>query len=93
MMRGRGLKEYKVISAEDRWLIGGRFDKQSLQNMLNSYAVHGWSVNMMTINKTTGLFTGWSRDEMMIVLERDVDYVDDITGEGKGGDTDIGDFI
>ena len=91
--KGRGLMEYKVVSAEDQWLIGGRFDKTSLQNMLNSYAVHGWKVREMVIGKTTGLITGFSRDEMMIVLERNADYDDSMDGSGVGGETKVGDFI
>jgi hypothetical protein len=72
--RLKNLKEYKIIGQEDEWLNGGRFDKISMENMLNSYARHGWTVKEMTSSKTFGIFFGTPRDEMMIVLERDMFY-------------------
>jgi len=72
--RLKNLKEYKIIGQEDEWLNGGRFDKTSFQNMLNSYAQHGWTVREMTTSKTFGIFFGTPRDEMLIVLERDMFY-------------------
>lgn len=93
MLKGRGLMEYKVIGAEDEWLHGGRFDKTSLESMLNSYAEHGWRVKEMVIGKTTGLLMGFSRDEMMIVLEREMDFIDMSDVAPVGGETKIGDYI
>jgi hypothetical protein len=72
--RARNLKEYKIVGQEDEWLNGGRFDKISMENMLNSYAAQGWIVREMSSSKTFGVFFGTPRDEMMIVLERDMFY-------------------
>ena len=72
--RLKNLKEYKIIGQEDEWLNGGRFDKNSMENMLNSYARQGWRVREMISSKTFGVFFGTPRDEMMIVLERDMFY-------------------
>ncbi|MEN6609207.1 MAG: DUF4177 domain-containing protein [Methanoregulaceae archaeon] len=70
--RAKGLKEYKVIGQEDEWLNGGRFDKTSLQNMLNYYANQGWIVKEISASKSFGIFFGTPRDEMIIILERDL---------------------
>lgn len=70
--KAKNLKEYKIISQEDEWLNGGRFDKTSMENMLNSYAKKGWRVKVIASSKTFGVFFGTPRDEMIIVLERDM---------------------
>lgn len=70
--RARKIKEYKVIGQEDTWLNGGRFDKTSLKDMLNSYAMDGWTVKEISSSKTVGVFFGTPRDEMVIILERDM---------------------
>jgi len=72
--RLKNLKEYKIIGQEDEWLNGGRFDKVSMENMLNSYARQGWIVKEISSSKTYGIFFGTPRDEMLIVLERDMFY-------------------
>lgn len=64
--RAKNIKEYKVVGQEDTWLNGGRFDKISLQNMLNSYALQGWHVREISASKTLGVITGLARDEMII---------------------------
>lgn len=73
--RAKHLKEYKVVGMEDTWLNGGRFDKFSLQNMLNSYASDGWRVREISASKTLGVITGLARDEMIVILERDLPLV------------------
>jgi hypothetical protein len=70
--RAKNLKEYKVVGQEDQWLDGGRFDKNSLERMLNHYALDGWRVREISTSKTVGVFFGTHRDEMIIVLERDM---------------------
>jgi uncharacterized Zn finger protein (UPF0148 family) len=70
--RAKKMKEYKVIGQEDTWLNGGRFDKTSLENMLNFYALEGWTVKEISASKTVGVFFGTPRDEMIIILERDM---------------------
>lgn len=72
--RAKSLKEYKVIGQEDEWLNGGRFDKISLENMLNHYARNGWTVKEISASKTFGIFFGTPRDELLIILERDLFY-------------------
>ncbi|PKG32282.1 DUF4177 domain-containing protein, partial [Methanoregula sp.] len=63
-----------VIGQEDEWLNGGRFDKTSLEKMLNHYARDGWILKDISASKTVGIFFGTPRDEMIIVLERDLFY-------------------
>jgi len=70
--RAKMMKEYKVIGQEDTWLNGGRFDKTSLENMLNFYALEGWTVREISASKTFGVFFGTPRDEMIIILERNL---------------------
>jgi len=73
--RAKKLKEYKIIGQDDEWLNGGRFDKTSMENMLNFYARQGWVVKEMASSKIFGfLIGGTNRDEMVIVLERDMFY-------------------
>lgn len=67
--RAKKMKEYKVIGQEDRWLIGGRFDKRSLEKMLNFYALEGWTVKAIEASKTVGMFLETPRDEIIIILE------------------------
>ena len=64
------MKEYKVIGQEDIWMQGGRFDKTSLENMINSYALDGWTVKDISASKTWGMIV--QRDEMIVILERDM---------------------
>jgi hypothetical protein len=66
------MKEYKVIGMEDTWLAGGRFDRSSMEKMLNHYALDGWKVREISASKTLGIITGLSRDEMIVILERDM---------------------
>lgn len=73
---GKGLMEYKVVGAEDQWMLGGRFDKEALQNQLNYYAVRGWKVKEMVLGKTVSLLVGFQREEITIVLERPYDYTE-----------------
>jgi hypothetical protein len=70
--RAKKMKEYKVIGQEDEWLNGGRFDKKSMENMLNHYALDGWAVREISSSKTFGIFFGTPRDEIIIILERDM---------------------
>ena len=75
------MKEYKVIGQEDEWLNGGRFDKSSLENMLNNYARDGWIVKEIASSKTFGIFFGTPRDELLIILERDLFYSQEKKGQ------------
>jgi len=62
------LKQYKVLTQKDRFW-GGKFDPEKLELALNAYAEQGWQV----VSAATAAFptlTG-SRDEMIIILERD----------------------
>jgi hypothetical protein len=70
--RAKKMREYKVIGMEDTWFNGGRFDKMSLENMLNHYALDGWKVREISASKTLGVISGLARDEMIIILERDM---------------------
>ena len=40
--------------------------------MLNSYASDGWTVKEITSSKTVGVIFGTPRDELIIILEREM---------------------
>lgn len=70
--RAKEMKEYKVVGMEDSWQNGGRFDKVSLENMINHYSLQGWRVREISASKTLGLFSSLARDELLVILERDM---------------------
>jgi hypothetical protein len=70
--RAKKLMEYLVIGQENEWFTGDRFDRLSLEKMLNHYALDGWTVKEMTTSPTFGVIFGTPRDEMIIILERDM---------------------
>lgn len=61
-------KEYKVFTSHDKGLLG-RFDPESIEHALNTYAREGWVV----VTSSTATFRGWvsGKDELIIILERD----------------------
>ncbi len=63
------MKEYKVLTQKDRFF-GKKFDPVKLEGALNSYANEGWQVKI----GATAEFPGWGgkREELIIILERDV---------------------
>lgn len=64
------MKEYKVLTQKDRWF-SGKFSPEKLEAALNSYAEQGWRVVSAATADIPGL--GVARQEMIIILERDVD--------------------
>jgi hypothetical protein len=62
------MKEYKVLTQKDRFF-GGKFDPEKLEKAINSYAAEGWQV-ISVATATIPTLTS-SRDEMVIVLERE----------------------
>ncbi|MCW1883996.1 DUF4177 domain-containing protein [Luteolibacter flavescens] len=65
------MKEYKVISQNDKWF-SGRFDPAKLQKLLNEQARQGWVVKSMCSASREGVLLGGNKDEMIILLERDL---------------------
>ncbi len=63
--------EYKVLTQKDR-VFSGRFDPEVLENLLNKLAREGWRVVGVTTGQVTSALA--SRDEMIIILERNTDY-------------------
>ena len=63
------MKEYKILSQKDKWF-SSKFDPAKLEEAINSYAQQGWRVISCATASIPGMMTG-SRDEMIIVLERD----------------------
>lgn len=63
------MKQYKVLSQKDKWY-SGKFDPEMLEKALNAYASQGWSVRAATTASMPGIMGG-SRDEMVIIMERD----------------------
>ena len=60
-------KEYKVLTSLDKWFLG-RFDGNAIEETLNTYAQAGWQVVSCCTARVASL---GSRDEIIIVLERD----------------------
>lgn len=64
------MKQYKVLSQKDKWF-SGKFDPQRLEESINSYAQQGWIVKAAFSADMPGII-GHSRDEAIIILERDI---------------------
>ncbi|WP_437192726.1 DUF4177 domain-containing protein [Planctomicrobium sp. SH527] len=60
--------QYKVLTQKDKWF-SGKFDPEALEKALNAYAEQGWRVKGMATASIPSF--GGSRDEMVIVLERE----------------------
>lgn len=74
MSDGSGLKEYRVLTQKDKWF-SGRFDSVSLEKMLNEFARSGWTLKSITSSSREGIVLGGNKDELLIVLERDLAVV------------------
>ena len=68
--RNRGIKEYKVLVKADDWF-EANFDPAILEGELNRYAEEGWRVVSSSVARHSALTGGNSRDEIIIILERD----------------------
>ena len=64
------MKEYKVLTQKDKW-ISGKFSPEKLEQALNSYAQQGWKVVTTAPADVPGF--GSNRQELVIILERDMD--------------------
>ena len=64
------MKEYKILTQKDKWF-SGKFDPQKLEEALNAYAKQGWVVKAAFSADIPAVFGG-SREEAVIVLERDI---------------------
>ena len=65
------MKKYKVLTQKDKWF-SGRFDPAALEQALNDLASEGWRVISMTSSSREGFVAGGGKDEIVILLERDV---------------------
>ena len=65
------MKEYQVITQKDKWF-SGRFDADQLQNLLNQRGREGWRVVSMVSASREGFVTGGDKDELIILLEKDL---------------------
>ena len=65
------MKEYKVLAQKDKWF-SQKFDPETLEKALNSYASQGWKVVSAATAPFPGLIGG-HREEMIIIMERDKD--------------------
>ncbi len=59
--------EYKILSQKDKWFTG-KFDPDTIEQAINSYAEQGWRV-VHAVTATIPGFGG-NREEMIIILER-----------------------
>lgn len=62
------MMQYKVLTQKDRFF-AGKFDPEKLESAINSYATEGWVVKAATTATIPGF--GSSREEMIVILERD----------------------
>lgn len=65
------MKKYKVLSQKDKWF-SGKFDPEALEKALNALAEDGWRVVSMASSSREGLLTGGGKDELVILLEKEV---------------------
>jgi hypothetical protein len=64
------MKQYKVLTQKDKWF-SKKFDPESLESALNSYAEQGWRVIGCTTAEFPGGLVVGKREEIIFVLERD----------------------
>lgn len=64
------MKQYKVLTQKDRFF-AGKFNPEKLEAALNSYAEQGWQVTAIATASIPGVLGSGSRDEMVVVMERD----------------------
>jgi hypothetical protein len=64
------MKKYKVLTQKDKWF-SSKFDPEKLENALNAYAEQGWRVVSCASGEFPA-FIGSSRNEIIVILERDV---------------------
>ncbi len=63
------MKRYKILSQKDKWF-SGKFDPERLEAAINAYAEQGWVVKGVCTADFPSVL-GHSREEMVIVLERE----------------------
>lgn len=78
------MKEYLILSQKDKWF-SGRFDPEILQQVINDHAKKGWVVKAMTNTSREGALMGGGRDELLVLLERDVKAPAAVTPASNGG--------
>lgn len=73
--RAKKMKEFKVIGMEEVWSLdsGGNFNRQKMEDTLNSYGTDGWSVKAIATRQIPGFAS--LTNESIIILERDMPLV------------------
>ena len=61
-------KQYKVMSQKDKWF-SRKFDPETLEQAINSYASQGWEVVSVATATIPGF--GGSREELIVVFSRE----------------------
>ena len=61
-------KQYKVMSQKDKWF-SRKFDPETLEQAINSYASQGWEVVSVATASIPGF--GGAREELIVVFERE----------------------
>lgn len=64
------MKKYKILTQKDKWF-SGKFNPETLEAAINSYAAQGWRVVSCATADFPALFGPGGRQEMVIILERD----------------------
>ena len=68
LMRPEGVKEYKLLTPKDK-VFENKFDLTRLEEVINAFALNGWTVRSMTTAQVTA-FSGGMREELLVLLER-----------------------
>ena len=68
LMRPEGVKEYKLLTPKDK-VFDNKFDLARLEEVINAFALNGWTVRSMTTAQVTA-FSGGMREELLVLLER-----------------------
>ncbi len=63
-----GVKEYKLLTPKDK-IFDNKFDLPRLEEVINTFALKGWTVRSMTTAQVAG-FSGGVREELIVLLER-----------------------
>ena len=63
------MKKYKVLTQKDKWF-SGKFNPQTLEAAINSYAEQGWRVVSSATADFPSAF-GSGKQEIVVILERD----------------------
>lgn len=65
------MKTYKVLTIGNK-LLGGKFNPEKVEQIINSYAELGWRIASVTAADKNGSFAGGGMQELVVIFEHDV---------------------